>query len=168
MRRNDMPIPLIPVVSALAAGGTLVPHGAGGMIVTSTAGYVSGTYLSTSAIGGLLSAAVASLGGGALYLTGAANSIIGSAGLFGTTLGATGIKGALMSAGILSSTPIWIPVAVGGAVVSGAGICGYGSYRIHRLRKKIRTAKGGSEAQFTEAEAGIIERILRAIGKRAT
>ena len=40
-----MPLPLIPIISALAAGGTLVPHAAGGMIVTSAAGYVAGTYL---------------------------------------------------------------------------------------------------------------------------
>ena len=43
-----MPIPFIPIIAALAAGGTLVPHAAGGMIVTSAAaGYVAGTYLST-------------------------------------------------------------------------------------------------------------------------
>ena len=28
-----MPLPIIPVVSALSAGGTLVPHAGGGMIV---------------------------------------------------------------------------------------------------------------------------------------
>ena len=47
-----MPLPLIPIISTLAAGGSLVPHAAGGMIVTSAAGYVAGTYLSTAAIGG--------------------------------------------------------------------------------------------------------------------
>ena len=40
-----MPLPLIPVISALAAGGWLVPHAAGGLIVTSASGYVAGTYL---------------------------------------------------------------------------------------------------------------------------
>lgn len=49
-----MPLPLIPIITALAAGGTLVPHAAGGMIVTSATGYVAGTYLSTTAIGSLL------------------------------------------------------------------------------------------------------------------
>jgi hypothetical protein len=52
-----MPLPLIPVIAALAAGGTLVPHAAGGMIVTSAAGYVAGTYLTTAALGGLFAAA---------------------------------------------------------------------------------------------------------------
>lgn len=63
-----MPLPLIPVFAALAAGGTLVPHTAGGMIVSSVGGYVAGTYLSTAVIGGLLTAASTVLGGGALYL----------------------------------------------------------------------------------------------------
>ena len=76
------------------------------MIVTSAAGYVAGTYLSTAAISGILAAASTALGAGALYLSGAAGSIIGSAGIFGTTVGASGITGALMSAGIISSTPI--------------------------------------------------------------
>jgi hypothetical protein len=34
-------------VAALAAGGYLVPHAAGGMIVYGSTGYVAGTYLST-------------------------------------------------------------------------------------------------------------------------
>jgi hypothetical protein len=33
-----MPIPLI--IAALAAGGTLVPHATGGLIVTGASGYV--------------------------------------------------------------------------------------------------------------------------------
>ena len=38
-----MALPLIPISAALAAGGTLVPHAAGGMIVSSDGGYVAGT-----------------------------------------------------------------------------------------------------------------------------
>ncbi len=78
-----MPLPLIPVISALAAGGTLVPHAAGGMIVTTATGYVTGTYLSTAAIGGLITAASTTLGAGALCLSSAA----GSSGLGDTTVG---------------------------------------------------------------------------------
>ena len=118
-----MPLPLIPIISALAAGGTLVPHAAGGMIVTSAAGYIGGTYLSTAAISGLLAAGAGVLG----VLGGLAGSVIGSAGVFGTTVGATGITGALMSAGIISSTPIWVPVAIGGAALSGVAGLGYGA-----------------------------------------
>lgn len=156
-----MPIPLIAIISALAAGGTLVPHAAGGLIVTGASGYVAGTFLSTAAISGLLTTASATLGAGALYLSGAAASIIGSAGIFGTTIGASGITGALMSAGIISSTPVWVPIAVGGAALG----CGYGGYRLLKLKQKIKTTPNGEEAQFTETEAKIIENVIKRIGK---
>lgn len=163
-----MPLPLIPVVSALAAGGTLVPHAAGGMIVTSATGYVAGTYLSTAAIGGLLTAASTALGAGALYLSGAAGSIIGSAGIFGTTIGASGITGALMSVGIISSTPIWVPLAVGGAASGTAAGLGYVGYRLFKLKQKIGSTAQGEEAQFTETEAKIVEKIIKRLSKRET
>lgn len=162
-----MPLPLIPVVSALAAGGTLVPHAAGGMIVTSAAGYVAGTYLSTAAIGGIIAAASATLGAGALYLSGVAGSIIGSAGIFGTTVGASGITGALMSAGIISSTPIWVPLVAGGAIGGTAIGLGYGGYRLLKLKQKICDTADGEEAQFSETEAKIVESIVKRLGKKA-
>jgi len=156
-----MPIPLIPIIAALAAGGTLVPHAAGGLIVTGASGYVAGTFLSTAAISGLLTTASATLGAGALYLSGAAASIIGSAGIFGTTIGASGITGALMSAGIISSTPVWVPIAVGGAALG----CGYGGYRLLKLKQKVRKTPNGEEAQFTDTEAKIIENLIKRLGK---
>jgi hypothetical protein len=155
-----MPLPLIPVISALMAGGSLVPHAAGGMIVTSASGYIAGTYLSTAAIGGVLTSASTTLGAGALYLSGAASSMIGTAGIFGTHVGASGITGALMSAGIISSTPLWVPIAVGSAAIGGAAVAGYGGYRFIKLKRKINCTEEGHEAQFTETEAKIIERIL--------
>lgn len=161
-----MPLPFIPVISALAAGGTLVPHAAGGMIVTSASGYVAGTYLSTAAIGGLLTAASTTLGAGALYLSGAASSMIGTAGIFGTQVGASGITGALMSAGIISSTPLWVPVAAGGATIAGAAVAGYGGYRLIKLKRKIRCTKEGHEAQFTETEAKMLRRVLTQLQKK--
>lgn len=157
-----MPIPLIPIISALAAGGALVPHATGGLIVTGAGGYVAGTFLSTAAINGLLATASATLGAGALYFSGAAASIVGSAGIFGTTIGATGITGALMSAGIISSTPVWVPIAAGGAALG----CGYGSYRLYKLRKKVSDTPEGEEAQFTETEAKVIEKIIKRIAKK--
>lgn len=160
-----MPLPLIPIISALATGGTLVPHAAGGMIVTSAAGYVAGTYLSTTAIGGLLAAATTALGAGALCLSGAAGSIIGSAGIFGTTVGASGITGALMSVGIIAATPIWVPLAIGGAAAGGAAGLGYGGYKMFKLKQKIQKKLDGQEAQFTETEAKIVEKIIKRLGK---
>ena len=161
-----MPLPLIPIITALAAGGTLVPHAAGGMIVTSATGYVAGTYLSTAAIGSLLAAGSTALGAGALYLSGVAGSVIGSAGVFGTTVGATGITGALMSAGIISSTPIWFAIAVGGAAIGGAAGLGYGGYRLFKLKKKIAGTAYSNEAQFTENEAKIVEQVIKRLSKK--
>ena len=154
-----MPIPFIAILPALAAGGSFVPHAAGGVIVTSGAagGYVAGTYLSTAAIGTLLTGGLTALGAGTAVVTGAASTVIGGAGIFGTTVGATGITGALMSAGLISATPIWIPIALGGSLLLAA----VGVYRLYQLRTKIRKTPPGQEAQFTEQEAKAIERIFR-------
>ncbi len=155
-----MPIPLIPILAALAAGGTLVPHAAGGLIVTTTGGYVAGTYLSTAAVSSVLIGSGSALAAGtavvAGVVTGATASVIGSAGIFGTTIGATGITGFLMQLGILSSTPIWVPAAIVGA----AGGLGYGAYKYYKLREKLKVLPAGQEANFTEKEAKFIERLL--------
>ena len=161
-----MALPLVPIIAALAAGGSLVPHAAGGMIVTSVGGYVAGTYLSTAAIGGLLTAGATALGAGTLALTGAAGSIIGGAGIFGTSVGATGITGALMSAGIISATPIWVPVAVAGAAVTSVAGMGYGSYKLIKLKQKIAETKDGEEAHFSDVDAKIVERLIRRLNKK--
>jgi hypothetical protein len=156
-----MPLPLIPVVlSALAAGGSLVPHAAGGLIVTAAGGYVAGTYLSTATLMAIFAGGVTALGAGVAVVTGA-TGVIGGAGLFGTTVGATGITGLLMSAGIIASTPVWVPIAIAGA---GAGAT-YGAYRYYALRRKILATPDGAEAQFTEKEAQVIEWILRKLPK---
>lgn len=159
-----MPIPLIAIASALAAGGTLVPHAAGGLIVTAvTGGYVAGTYLSTVAVTSVVTAATATLGVGVSILTGTAASIVGSAGIFGTTIGATGITGALMSVGILSSTPIAVPLLAGGALLG----TGYITYSLFRLGQKLQAAKKGVEIQFSESEAKIIATIIKLLSKKA-
>ncbi len=159
-----MPLPLVPVIAALVGGGSLVPHAAGGLIVTMGAsGYVAGTYLSSTVVASLLTGAGAILGAGALTLTGAAGAIIGSAGIFGTTFGASGITGLLMSAGILPATPIGVPIAVGGAAVG----AGYLSFLLLKLRSKLRSARNGQEVQFTETEAKIIEAIIRRSAKKS-
>lgn len=158
-----MPLPLIPIVTALLAGGTLVPHAAGGLIVSTAGGYVAGTYLSTAAVATIFAGGATIAGAGAAVLTGAAASVIGSAGIFGTTIGATGITGALMSAGLISSTPVWAPIAIGGATVG----VGFGAIKYYQLRRKLRSTTEGQEASFTKLEAKVIERILR-IGAKGT
>jgi len=157
-----MPLPLLAIAAALAAGGTLVPHAAGGLIVSTAGGFVAGTYVSTAAIASLVAGGVGAIGAGAALLTGAAASAIGSAGIFGTTVGATGLTGALMSVGLISSTPIWVPAAIGGAT---AGL-GIGAYKYYQLRKKLTATPAGQEAHFTKAEALTIERLLRLAAKR--
>jgi hypothetical protein len=68
-----------------------------------------------------------------------------------------------MSAGLISSTPIWVPAAIGGAT---AGV-GYGAYKYFQLRKKLGATPEGQEAHFTEAEAKTIERLIRRAAKRS-
>jgi len=162
-----MPLPLAPIVAALCAGGSLVPHAAGGCIVTAAGGgYVAGTYLSTATIVSVLTVATASAGSIAAALTGGAAALWGSAGLFGTTIGATGIKGALMSAGLISATPVWVPVAVGGATATSLGGAGYLLYQISKLKKKGDRIQPGQEAQFTDQDAKLFEKILLALHKK--
>lgn len=163
-----MPLPLAPVIAALWAGGSLVPHAAGGFIVTAAggAGYVAGTYLSTATIVSVLTIATASAGSLAAALTGGAAALWGSAGVLGTTIGATGIKGALMSVGLISATPIWVPVAVGAAAATSAGGAGYLLHQISKLKKKGDKLQPGHEAQFTDQDAKLFEKILLALHKK--
>lgn len=156
-----MPLPLLPIIPALLAGGSFVPHAAGGLIVSSAGGYVAGTYLSSATVASLLGGAGAALGAGVLTLTGVASAVIGSAGIFGTTIGASGLTGLLMSAGILPATPIGVPIAIGAAATGGS----YLSYLLFRLRRKLRRAERGEEVQFTEVEAKIIEAMVRRFAK---
>ena len=156
-----MPLPLIPIITALAAGGSLVPHAGGGLIVTAAGGYVTGTYLSTATLTTLLVGGATAMGTGAAVISGAAATVIGSAGIFGTTIGATGITGMLMSAGIIAATPVWVPIAVAAA---GAGIS-YGAFRYYTLRRKLVATPAGEEAHFTEKEAKVIEWLLRRFAK---
>jgi len=158
-----MPIPL--VITALSAGGTLVPHAAGGFIVSTAGSYVAGTYISTAAVAAYLATGAGVLATGAAVATGAASAVIGSAGIFGTTIGATGLTGALMSAGIISSTPIWVPVAAAGTVLAGGGALGYAAYHIYQMRKQAAATPEGEEAQFTENQAQVLQLLLLKIQK---
>jgi len=157
-----MAFPLIPIISALAAGGTLVPHAAGGLIISNASGYVAGTYLSSAVVSSLLYGPGALLGVGALSASGVAAAIIGSAGYFGTTVGATGITGWLMSAGIISATPIMYPVGVGLASLTGFALATV----IFRLGRKLERANKGQEVTFNAIEAKIIEVLLVFFAKK--
>jgi len=122
--------------------------------------------LTTTAVGGAVSTTI----GGAATVIGssaiggaigtAATSVIGGSGIFGTTIGASGVTGALMSAGVLSSTPVIVPASIGLIITGG----GYITYRFLRLKNKIKSAKNGEEVYFSEKEASIIEGIIRKFG----
>ncbi len=152
-----MPIPLIAVVSALAAGGTLVPHADGGMIVTAAGGYVAGTYLSTTAIAGVVAAATATLGGGALAVTSTASTIAGSAAVVGTV-------GAAGTAAVAGPGPVagkLLPLAIGAVVLLGIAVSVY----LFRLRRKTRGMKNGEEVIFSEREARVVQVLLLQLSK---
>ena len=168
-----MPLPLIPVVTALLSGGILVPHAAGGMIVSGASGYIAGTYLSTTAIASLYAAAASTVGIGAVAATGYVSTFLGGAGILGTAAGtagagagagvatataagATGVTGAIMSAGIISSTPIAVPIVAG----AGVFIAGYAGYRYLKFKKKLSQVKPGEEIIFSESEAKFMQQII--------
>jgi hypothetical protein len=162
-----MALPLIPIITALATGGTLVPHAAGGMIVTSAAGYVAGTYLSTTAIAGLVTGATATVGAGVALALTSMNGLIGAtaartvAPVIATTT-ATAVP--VASTGVLGflTGPVGVSLAVGGIAL---GI-GYGGYRIFMLSRKVAETPKGEEAQFTENEARIVEGIIKKLVKK--
>ncbi|MEX5687876.1 DUF7693 family protein [Pseudomonas silesiensis] len=165
-----MAIPLIPVMAALAAGGTLVPHAAGGMIVTSATGYVVGTYLSTAAISTIFysvgATAMAAFGLGTAAVAGAGSAIIGSAGLFGTTVGATGLTGILISAGLISATPIAVPVGLGLAGLTGIGAIGYTAVQMRKVKHRLAEVPAGVELKFSERDAKLIEKLIKWLGNK--
>lgn len=160
-----MAIPLIPIIYALMAGGTLVPHAAGGMIVTSAAGYIAGTYLSTSAIASLLTTAGAGTG---LALVGTTLK-----GVFGKTLArtatvpvATGVaattEGAAAGVASVLGSPALVAVTTGVAVLG----LGYSVYRLYNLKRKVDSVPEGEEAQFTETEAKTVPKIIKRLAKK--
>jgi len=53
-----------------------------------------------------------------------------------------------MAAGIISSTPVWVPLAAGGAALG----CGYGGYRLLKLKRKLNETPQGEEAQSHPVE----------------
>jgi membrane protein implicated in regulation of membrane protease activity len=177
-----MVLPLIPVVAALSTGGNLVAHSAGGLIVYSAAsgGYVAGTYISTAALASFLTggaavlgaAGTAAIGGAAIWaygtLGGALASIIGSAGIFGTTIGATGVTGVLMKVGIIPAVPVFVPVAIGVALLAAIALATLAVLRamsVQRLRHRVLSASDDEELQFSAREAKLVERIIKNVSK---
>jgi hypothetical protein len=95
-------------------------------------------------------------------LTGTAAKIVGSAGIFGTTIGAYGLTGVLMSAGILHAAPIALPIAIAGGVLGFI----YLSFVLFKMKWKLRKAREGEEVQFTKIEAKIIEVLVKLLSEK--
>jgi len=140
------------------------------MIVTSAAGYVVGTYLSTAAISTIIysagATALAALGLGTAAVAGAGSAIIGSAGLFGTTVGASGLTGILMSAGLISATPIAVPVGLGLAGITGIGVIGYAAVQMRKMKRRLAEVPAGVELEFSEKDAKLIEKLIKWLGNK--
>jgi hypothetical protein len=170
---NKMALPLIPVIAALATGGTLVPHAAGGFIVSSAvSGYIAGTYISTAALSAYLASTgvIACVGLAGLFssaIGSAAATIIGGAGIAGTTFGATGITGLLMSLGVISAVPVIVPILFALFVPVLIILGGCAALRFRNLTRRIQSAEAkGDELVFTNSEALLVERVLVAISRK--
>jgi len=90
---------------------------------------------------------------------------MGSANIPGTTIGATGIEGALMSVGLLSATLYGTGRSRRGGSHEHGGT-GLLLYQISKLKKKGDNLRPGQEAQFTDQGAKLFEKILRALYKK--
>lgn len=92
----------------------------------------------------------------------------GSGYVAGTYLSTTAIVSivTLMSAGLIASTPLWIPVAAGTAAAGGVGGVVYFVYCINRIKSKSTEVILGQEAPFSEREAKLVQSILLALHKR--
>ena len=166
-----MPIPLAAIIPALLSGATLVPHASGGLILTGASGYIGGTFVSSSMIASLLSLGqgIAALGAGGLAVLGITSTpIIGSTGFMGTGIGATGLTGLGISLGVVSTTPLWVPVASAAAIVGGVGLVAHGLVKGRKRRKlfeefeSILETSGYSTEEFEHARS-MLERIVKKI-----
>jgi len=151
-----MPIPLLAIAQALAGGATIVAHSSGGVIASSAGSYIAGTFISSAVLAQLLWSVAAIVAASLAWLAGLPALIIGGPGIFGTTIGATGATGFLMKAGIISSTPIWVPIAIALIPVMAC----LGLWRWWSLRKRLASLPPGTELVLSHREARFVHRLL--------
>ncbi|MDT4857463.1 hypothetical protein FQZ97_918870 [compost metagenome] len=72
-----------------------------------------------------------------------------------------------MSAGIISSTPIAVPIGIGLGVAS-AGVIGFSVLRMRSLKRKLAAEKGGVELHFSDKEAKLVEKIIKWVGRKGS
>ena len=152
-------MPAIAVIPALLAGGTLVPHAAGGLIVTGSSGYVVGTYVSATTINILIGGSAATVVGGTVgggIKLGLLPKLFSPAGQ-GTAVGAGTV--------VTVATPFWIPfvcvAALGSVIFLGYGIAeAERNSRRKEISDLIKTTPEGEETQFTEEQAEFIQKFI--------
>lgn len=164
------------VMAALLAGGTLVPHAAGGLIVSSAGGYVAGTYLSTSAVASILmslgvTSTVSTAWLGTIALPRIASiaralklaSVTGGA-VATTATVTTGVETAVVSSA--ASTAAGASLSTIAIPLIGISLALLITY-IYRLIKKVKKHSknlehdSNQELMFTEMEAKVIEAMVR-------
>lgn len=163
-----MPIPLIPIITALLAGGALVPHAAGGMIVTSAMGYVTGTYLSTVAITGIFSTIGSIVSAGALtaiapsILARTAAGTLARTAVTGAATTGTVTTGTVTAAALGASAPALLSLTAGFLALG----LGYRTYRFYELKRKVTQTPEGEEVVFTEKEAQLVEAAIKLLANK--
>ncbi|MCY1463021.1 hypothetical protein D9M71_808600 [compost metagenome] len=70
-----------------------------------------------------------------------------------------------MSAGLISSTPIAVPIGIGLGVVS-ASVIGISVLRMRSLKRKLAAKPDGVELHFSDKEAKLVEKIIKWIGRK--
>lgn len=174
-----MAIPLIPIMTALAAGGSLVPHAAGGLIVSSATagGYVAGTYLGTTAVTSIVAGAlgtatagtailVRALQGARIFKTAAmgTSALTGTIGAGAVAVETTAIAGSVGAAtagtSALTFGAIAFPILAGSTLF----ISGY----LYRLNRKLKNHKSNTEINFTATEAKVVEMMVKYLSKKVT
>lgn len=161
-----MPIPFIPVITALCAGGSLVPHAAGGLIVSGASGYVAGTYLSTAAVTAILASTTAAGAAGiAATVSAIGSALSGTANSAASSVGLVSGHGLLGLAGGVLLSPASLTVLAGGACC--AGVVYYRRKKrqkdFEHLLSTLRSTNG--EKVFSEDEAILIESLIRRVAK---
>ncbi|MCY3628345.1 MAG: hypothetical protein OXG88_12015 [Gammaproteobacteria bacterium] len=168
-----LPVALIP---ALIAGGTLVPHATGGLIVSGGAlataghgGYVAGTFLSSTAISTLLvgsGAAGGATGGILAWVFG--ERLLDSIGT--EQMANPSTEKMITNTGILAlATPVAVGLLYGLFSLVGREMKKDTEKYIpifESIDKKLKLAENGEEQKYTDEEAELIQTLIELEEKR--
>ncbi|MCY3675480.1 MAG: hypothetical protein OXH65_03295 [Paracoccaceae bacterium] len=161
-----LPVALVP---ALAAGGTLVPHAHGLIVVSATGGYVANTFLSSSAISTLLvggGAAGGATGGILAWVFG--ERLLDSIGTEQMANPSTG-KTITNTGALALATPVAVGLLYGLFSLVGREMKKDTEKYIpmfESIHKKLELAENGEEQEYTEEEGKLIQTLIELEEKR--